>query len=259
MARELATLDCLVSAHVDSGLSADVVITSLYRSWSDRISSLPQMTTPEATDLTIAINSGPWRAQEKRALSELVMQHVGPSPRRSPRCNRRQNQSCLTFENFLNMADWAKLRSNTLRGARIVVVAYRAFSLNIELPTEPTLYRFIKMIAYGERCSVAHVDFDQGLVDTTKEKVRAAISAHFLSSKSRRDPTLPFIVNYPLTPHELPDALRTRAYECDGTVPESVHIPELDTILAGTQVRGGSKASTPRHGCNMSPTRCKAS
>ena len=151
LTRELATLDGLVSAHVESGLNEDVVIASLYRSWSERINSLSQLTTQDATDLTIAINSGPWRAHEKLSLSELVMQHAGPSPRRSPRGNRRQNQSCLTFENFLNMADWAKLRSKILRVARIVVVASRAFSLNIELPTEPTLYRFIKVTAYGER------------------------------------------------------------------------------------------------------------
>ena len=45
LARELATLGVLVSAHVESGLSEDDVIASLYRSWSDRISSLPQLAT----------------------------------------------------------------------------------------------------------------------------------------------------------------------------------------------------------------------
>ena len=93
MTRELATLGDLVAAHVCSGIAGYNVISTLYKSWTERIRSLSHMSTPEATALTVASNSGPWRAHEKFAFSELVMQHNGPSPRTQPRGNRTQNHA----------------------------------------------------------------------------------------------------------------------------------------------------------------------
>jgi hypothetical protein len=230
LASELADIPGLLDAQTAAGLDREEVIESLYRSWTARLSNLGKFSDKGKTVITQAISAGPWSESQVKDLASIIL-HGKKSPSNSSKAsNRRSNQKCLHFENFIPMSTIIKLRDSSKYSqlSRASMLAATARSIGIELPDLPTLFRMTAIIAYLE----GNYDYSQKDVF----KVMNAVQ-NFIKSVSRHD-SLPFIEFYPVEVSGLPEPIRTHAYTQDD-LPVVVDWPELSTVLGSNKMKGG--------------------
>jgi hypothetical protein len=182
------------------------------------------------TVITQAINAGPWSASQVKDLASILLHGKNASAKSSKAANRRNNQKCVHFENFIPMSVIIKLRDSVKYSqlSRASILAATARSIGIELPDLPTLFRMVAIIAYLE----GNCDYKQDEVFKLMNSVQ-----RFIKSVPR-DNSLPFIEHYPVEVSGLPEPLRKHAYTPDD-LPVVVDWPELSTVLGSNKMKGG--------------------
>ena len=111
-------------------------------------------------------------------------------------------------------------------------IARVAISINLINPDQPTLFRMVSILAYGE----GNYDFSQDDVFKYMDKAQNFVK------DGRSDKDLPYLEQYPASAKDLPQGLKA-AY--GDTMPVDVEIPDLESILAGMKQRGRRKSATP--------------
>jgi hypothetical protein len=227
LARELEDVPALIDAQVAAGLDRDEVVQSLFRSWTARLSTCATMNDKGKTLMTQTIRHGPWDEQQVKDMASIIL--VGKPSAKSKASNRRPNQKCSHFENFIPMQTMIKLRDVTKYSqlSRASMLAGAARAIGIELPDQPTLYRVVSILAHTEQ------DFDY-----TQEKVFSLMDTiqQFIKSVPRMS-SLPWLEHYPLTAATLPDEIRSAAFP-DGELPVELEIPELAMVLGSHKMKG---------------------
>lgn len=230
LASELADIPALLDAQAAAGLDRDEVIESLFRSWTSRFSNLGRLSDKGKTVITQALNDGPWSASQVKDLASILLHGKSSAAKSGKAANRRPNQKCMHFENFIPMSVIIKLRDPVKysQPSRASMLAATARSIGIELVDLPTLFRMIAILAYLE-----------GKYDYTQQDVFDIMNSiqRFIKSVPR-DSSLPFIEHYPVEVSGLPEPIRKHAYTPDA-MPVVVDWPELSTVLGSNKMKGG--------------------
>ena len=230
LASELADIPALLDAQAAAGLDRDEVIESLCRSWTARFSNLGRLSDKGKTIITKALNDGPWSASQVKDLASILLHGKSSAAKSGKAANRRPNQKCMHFENFIPMTVIIKLR-DTLKysqPSRASMMAATARSIGIELADLPTLFRMTAILAYLE----GKYDYNQQDVFDIMDSIQGFIKS------VPRDNSLPFIEHYPVEVSGLPEPIRKHAYTPDA-MPVVVDWPELSTVLGSNKMKGG--------------------
>ena len=251
MCDELACVGELLAAQIDAGQIREDVLECMFRSWMQRLSHATHITTHKAkTLLTQAINTGPWTSDQCRDLAACVL----AGKKTASTAARRSNQKAHNFENLLPIAAAIALRDVATFSltSRLSIVASAARVLGLELPDNKTLYRMVAVVAYYG-----------GEWGMSQEQVwdNMNILQGYMQCSGRK-PACEFLSEYPPTSVLLPSDIKVAAYGSEDNLPPEVNIPELDTILGVTKMRGSRKARTQSHSkaqasnTAKSPTTC---
>ena len=230
LASELADIPALLDAQTAAGLDRDDVIESLFRSWTSRFSNLGRLGDKGKTVITQAISAGPWSASQVKDLASILLHGKSSSANSGKAANRRPNQKCMHFENFIPMSVIIKMRDPVKysQPSRASMLASTARSIGIELADLPTLFRMTAILAYLE-----------GKYDYTQKDVFKVMNTIQIFIKSvPRDNSLPFIEHYPVEVSCLPESIGKHAYTPDA-MPVVVDWPELATVLGANKMKGG--------------------
>ena len=231
----------LVEASIKTGMDQRKVVTSQYMRWYSLLNALDKKER-DALDCDAAkyaILHGPWTTKQKQKLCSIL--HIGIDLEDAEECmdssaseaiamNRRSHNCCERFENYMTAKDWVRVR----KSAGVVfgicqVLARRAHLLNMRLPSEPTLFRMMQIIAH-----VMEMDVTQDWLKNTKETLRALLKNMF--KRCPKD-TLPSVPVFPFSASELSTELYNAAYDVDEDPPVDVDMPELDIACLGLKTR----------------------
>ena len=229
MASELADIPALLDAQTAAGLDRDEVIESLFRSWTARFSNR-RLSDKGKTIITQALNDGPWSPNQVKDLASILLHGKSSAAKSGSAANRRPNQKCMHFENFIPMTVIIKLRDplKYSQPSRASMLAATARSIGIELADLPTLFRMTAILAYLE----GKYDYNQQDVFDIMDSIQGFIKS------VPRDNSLPFIEHYPVEVSGLPEPIRKHAYTPDA-MPVVVDWPELSTVLGSNKMKGG--------------------
>ena len=225
LAAELSEINDLVTAQVEVGMSRDEVLESLYRSWLDRITELKiKPSNAVTTKLSCAIKSTPFNQEQRTNLARAVLS-IGCTTAKK-KAAARTNQKIHNLENFIPESTWIKLRDPTIsRNNRLSLIAQVMGRMRIVNPDQPTLYRGVAISEYCKKNYETGQDEVLQWMDTLQTMVK--------QQPENRD--LDYLISFPVTAADLPNAHQA----CLGLpLPVDVEIPELDTILGGTKMRG---------------------
>ena len=239
IAGELADARKLIMEQVTAGMGEADVTESLARSYEARIADLPALRSEQRTQLTSAVNGGPWSKEQKKMLAAAVLNSGGRKGKSSS--TRSKNQRCHHIENLLPTSTMAKLKDvlKYSKTSRMSIIAAAGKSLGIVNPDEITLFRMVSIIAVCDPSSTftQHDVWDYMSVIQKFMKAGGASKVEYISE-------------YPPTAELLPEAIQKAAYACEPNHPPELDWPELDTILGHMNKRGkrssGSTDSTSR-------------
>ena len=239
IAGELADARKLIMEQVTAGMGEADVTESLARSYEARIADLPALRSEQRTQLTSAVNGGPWSKEQKKMLAAAVLNNGGRKGKSSS--TRSKNQRCHHIENLLPTSTMAKLKDvlKYSKTSRMSIIAAAGKSLGIVNPDEITLFRMVSIIAVCDPSSTftQHDVWDYMSVIQKFMKAGGASKVEYISE-------------YPPTAELLPEAIQKAAYACEPNHPPELDWPELDTILGHMNKRGkrssGSTDSTSR-------------
>ena len=226
---ELALVGDVVLAQKEAGLEEDEVIESLFQSWRGRFETMvidPQ----DVAAITRAVSAGPWKNDQRKALASTIMQQQRVVAQKK---SRTPNQTCLHFHNMMTESDWAKARQMQSKAGVMNLLSMRAWMINLENPSEPTLVKMVAIVAF----ILGADSLSQSEVLQWKAELKAYIEAR---RKQTRKVQLTNIVDYRIEASELPPDILAFAYEGEA-VPPCVEIPELVTTLGGAKMRGGKE------------------
>jgi hypothetical protein len=181
------------------------------------------------TIITQALTDGPWSPNQVKDLASILLHGKSSAAKSGSAANRRPNQKCMHFENFIPMTVIIKLR-DTLKysqPSRASMMAATARSIGIELADLPTLFRMTAILAYLE----GKYDYNQQDVFDIMDSIQGFIKS------VPRDNSLPFIEHYPVEVSGLPEPIRKHAYTPDA-MPVVVDWPELSTVLGSNKMKG---------------------
>ena len=235
LARELKDVNDLIAAQVSAGMCRDDVMQTVFNSWASRLGSCAKFTPKAKTLLTEAVQNGPWDADQMKDLARIILGGSGPGKKTN---NRRPNQQAHKFENLIRMDTMAKLRSprNYSRTSRMSIIAAEARLLGIECPDQPTLYRMVSILAWGEG---SDINFSQSDVHVAMDSIQTFIKS------VPRNKDIEYMQFYAATSELMPEAIKKAAWP-DGNLPAELNIPELDTILGLAKMRGRPSAGTKK-------------
>ena len=216
----------LFQAQLDAGLDANAVMKIMFESWKERLLQLRDLSDEQNTELTLASNAGPWDDDIKKYFARAI--NIGVEHGEQVTVSKtRPQQKCEAFEHFVAEDTWIKIRDRSLHQlARCHAIAESASSIGIECPSQPTLFRMVAILAWGE----GRYDFRQHEVFDCMDKIQEYIKA----SKTRYDD---YVTVYTIA-ENLPTTIKENAYGRD--MPTPVTIPALDLILGSNRMRGRS-------------------
>jgi hypothetical protein len=226
--QELDAIAGLVDAQCEAGLVKAEVLSAMCASWKSRFGQFQSMSVLDTHAITNALNRGPWATHQKKQLAMALANPImcDDIPR-----GRRSMQHCPHFENFIPEHHWICIRDSVryVKASRLGLLASLAWCLNINCPSEGTLFQMVKIIAY---CA--------GLGTMTQAEVFADMGAIKDMIKSRRDTRpvgLPYLLHFPTSASELPQLLKDHAYN-GKPFPVDVDIPALSCLLSDRKKRG---------------------
>ena len=236
LSRELQCVASLVDAQVQAGLDRDEVLESLCSSWAGRLAALVGQDNTSLCTLTRAVSEGPWSVEQRKRLAKALTSGGEPGGQGS---KRRPSQTCTHFENYLTENEWKALRTpGTTHSSRVALLALRAWLIGLELPSEPTLFRMVAVLAF---CAGNHECSQEDVSETMR-----ALQAQVKSRAGRgRAVQVPHLVHFPHSASGLAESTLSVAYGDEGR-PVDVEFPELDTILGSNKMRS-SKANWLKH------------
>ena len=240
----LQRVNTVVAAQTTAGIDRGAAIQNLYLSFTEQVAALQiRQDTNELQNVIEAISGGPWSADQKKQLTQLIVNVSNAAAQARVQPTRRKNQKCLHWQNFFTDAEWVQARASQIDNSLAVFFAQKATALGLVNPCEVTLFNMVKLIAFLQRWKADTID--QQKVKYMKECLQTLI-------KGQEPPHgLPYLVAYPFSAAGLPDAIKNSAFK-DGSIPTVVNIPDLDTILAGTSPRGSiSGTDAPAQMKNM--------
>ena len=227
---ELVDAKHLADAQVGLGLDRGEVVAQMFDIWKGRVAKLGKATSTQKKQLADAIKDGPWTPTQRMELGQsvLVLGSSASSNIATGSGYRRPNQRCLAFQNMIPTDVFAKLRNAVTysSASRCHLIATVASKLGIVNPSLPLLFHMVQIKAFCE----GNYNYDQQAVWDDMDKIQDYIKGCSTSKD------LPYIVDYPASPDQLPDAIRERAF-ADGFPPQ-LHIPELSTILGNNKMKG---------------------
>jgi hypothetical protein len=226
---ELQHVNELLTAQVEAGMHRDEVMQSLFNSWVARLSAVTKLNDAAKATITNALRSTPFPPDQIKSLAQLILE--GNSSGKNKTHNRRPNQKCHYFENYIPEDVWVKLRSGKYSTtSKATLIATAARSVGIELPDQPTLFRMVAIIAWSEAA-----DLTQANTHSLMDKIQS-----MLQSLPRRT-ELEFIEIYPASPSDLTVHFHAQYGK---HLPPTLDIPELDMVLSGKSMRGRPKTPT---------------
>ena len=219
----------VVDAQVTAGIPRDLAIDNLFISFRSQVSSLNiRHASDDLHTVIMAANAGPWTADQKRELAQLVVS-ASTSDANTRIQTRRKNQKCLNWENYFTDAEWVMARSKQVDNSLAVLFAHKAQAMGLVSPCEVTLFNMVKLVAFLQCWNSESID--QHKVKLMKGTIQSMIK------QKTPDPTLPYIEVYPFSADGLPEIIKRAAFK-DCSLPTVVNIPELHTVLNGTSPRG---------------------
>ena len=225
---ELQESSALYTAQVGLGSDGVEVLNAMFKSVYSCVEQLTSVSGSEKVHLTSALTDGPWTADQKGALARVIL-GVGSPGDAAMACSghRRKNQRVPQLENYIPEAAILKLKSKALsRASREAVLSQVIAAMGVELPCQRTLYRAVAILNYYE----AEYGMSEADVQACMDRVQQFVKQH----KRRTD--LPFIVDYPHSPEQLPQEVYTAIYPAQKPVDQT--IPELESILNTARMRG---------------------
>lgn len=226
----LQRVNTVVTPQTTADIDRAAAIQNLYFSFTEQVAALQiRQETNELQNVIAAISGGPWSADQKRELTQLIVNVSTAAAQARVQPTRRKNQKCLHWHNFFTDAEWIQARASQIDNSLVVFFAHKATALGLVNPCEVTLFNMVKLIAFLQRWKTDTID--QQKVKCMKEAIQTLI-------KGQAPPKgLPYLVAYPFSADGLPEAIKNSAFK-DGSIPTVVNIPDLDTMLVGTSPRG---------------------
>jgi hypothetical protein len=226
--QELDAIAGLVDAQCEAGLVKSEVLSAMCASWKSRFGQFQSMSVLDTHAITDALNRGPWATHQKK---QLAMALANPIMCVDIPRGRRSMQHCPHFQNFIPEHHWVCIRDSAryVKASRLGLLASLAWCLNIDCPSEGTLFQMVKIIAYSA-----------GLETMTQNEVFVDMGAIKEMIKSRRDTRpagLPYLLHFPTSASELPQLLKDHAYS-GKPFPVDVDIPALACLLSDRKKRG---------------------
>ena len=114
--------------------------------------------------------------------------------------------------------------------ARAHAIAKQACFIGIENPSQPTLFRMVSLVAWGE----SNFEMSQAEVFNLMDKIQSLIKGF------RKPDGLSYLETYPVSASQLTPAMQALCYP-DSKLPIDITIPDLDTILMDKKQRGRGK------------------
>ena len=224
---DLRAVSDFVRAQAALGVDTSALGQAQVSAMTTRLRVLQGISVQQATQLTEAVNEGPWTPAQKSELGEAVGGLVSAGAAAKP---RREMQHAPHFEQYLSAAEWGALRSRAMCAAKVQQLAARAWSIGLTCPSEPTV---VRMAAIMLACSDPPLDGS-----TVYAELKKAVK----SMQVGRSHPFPHLVVYPPAPTALPAEMFAFAYP--DIPPLEVNMPELAGIAASIRMRGkGSHAA----------------
>ena len=224
---DLRAVSDFVRAQAALGVDTSALGQAQVSAMTTRLRVLQGIIVQQATQLTEAVNEGPWTPAHKGELGEAVGRLVSAGAAAKP---RRVLQHALHFEQYLSVAEWGALRTRALCAAKVQQLAARAWTIGLTCPSEPTV---VRMAAILLACS------DPPPNGTT---LYAELKKAVKSMQVGRSHPFPHLEVYPPAPTALPAEMFAFAYP--DRPPVEVNLPELAGLAASIRMRGkGQPAS----------------
>ena len=167
--------------------------------------------TEHARQLSELLSGGPWDADMKERLGSALNKALLPKEgavHGASGSPRRANQECLCFTKYLTAKELEVLASDCHHSTKVETLMMRMEKIGLHLATERTYASIVGSAAQLGIKLGANLTGEQLLQDL-KSRLRS-----YLKHRPRLDASL-FLIKYPDTPDELPDALWQRAYSKD--------------------------------------------
>ena len=226
LVEELTSASALLADHKESGHDPAEVLDRLHATCMHPCEFVaanhPLRTVRDKATMEDAIASGPWTAEQE---SELRYAIAGKAPVEQP---RRKNQYAPHIEFLLSESVWAAIRApNASMPARCHALARHLSLLGFINPGQQLLHRLVVILSF----SAGEFDMSQADVFKWMDKMQEFIKSYTHAAD------VEYITHYPNFAAELPDRIRRAAFP-DDVMPVMFDVPELDTILSGTRMRG---------------------
>ena len=142
-------LNDFVKSQVAAGLARDDVVGSVYEEWKQKLGNMAACDAAGKTQLTQALKSAPWSEEQETSLARIILDG---NPNRAAN-DRKKNQRCHNFENMVPEATLCKIRNpeKWSRTSRASFLAAAANNVGLVNPDQPTLFRMVGLLAYGEK------------------------------------------------------------------------------------------------------------
>ena len=140
---------------------------------TQNIGQMPTLTPEQATDMTRAINEGPWTNEEKAEFATTISD-VMARKAVSGSLTRRPNQNMRTFHKYLSRADIELLADSSRSLAdKLDQIACRLVKIRLWLPSEQCVKNVMKacLVAGLKLDASNHVPFIKSLKQSLKKKI----------------------------------------------------------------------------------------
>ena len=143
LTEELATASALTDLQVLAGFDRRDAVDALFSTLLPRAQLTSRISVAEKTQLVKLVNSGPWTPDQRKQLTTAFVHSGAPSVR------KRDNQTMSNPENLLTGGDWLFLKdTSNARASKHHQLAFRLWSVGIELPSQATLFRIAALLAH---------------------------------------------------------------------------------------------------------------
>ena len=199
------------------------------------IRQLHNLTPEQATEMTRAINEGPWTNEDKAEFA-TVISDVMAKAAVSGGLTRRANQNIKTFHKYLSRKDVEVLADSSKSFAeKMDQIVCRLVQIRLWLPSEQCIKQIMKAcLVAGLKIDVSnHVAFIKGLKQSLKKKIAG----------QSKDIALPNPM--PEDPRQLPQEIFREAYS-DSDPPVDVSeglCMTMDVALRSTNASSGSTST----------------
>jgi len=195
-----------------------------------QIDALSSLDLNGATDLTRALRAGPWLPAQLTRLATAVSSRM--AARQLPcKGTRRATQTCLTFELYVTVSDWAFLddEAHALQ-AKVERMVQRALSIGLVCPSEPTLAHIAAIVITKALRNVS-------LAPESKHNLLGQLKALFKQHGKCTNYPYAHLVDLPVGPRQLGQRAYEHAYQGEALPSPAVLMPALAPLARSVPLR----------------------